>query len=110
MVDGAVSAHDLVIEDLRKFTGDTGPAIDSMLERRKFGLEKYGSILHADNGRDYAKDIDEEVGDLVAYLRIYIEKYPALKPLFGADYLGILQFLCRFRAAIPALREMEENA
>ncbi len=109
-VDGAVSAHDLVIEDLlREFPGDTAAelAIDAMRDRKAYGLDKYGVVLHKDNGRDYVKDVDDEVGDLVAYLRVYMHKHPDLVPIFAEDYLAILRFLIRWRVAVPALQELD---
>lgn len=49
------SMHDLVIEDMEA--------------RKQFGLNKYGTILQANNGRDALKDAYEEVLDLAVYLR-----------------------------------------
>lgn len=47
--------HDLVIKDMEA--------------RKGFGLEKYGTILQAHNGRNPLKDAYEEVLDLAVYLR-----------------------------------------
>jgi len=49
------SMHDLVIKDLD--------------ERKKFGLEKYDTILQAHNGRDPLMDAYQEVLDQAVYLR-----------------------------------------
>ncbi len=49
------SCHDLVIAD--------------MMDRKDFGLRKYGTILQADNGRDFLIDSYQEVLDLAGYLR-----------------------------------------
>lgn len=49
------SMHDLVIRD--------------MGARKKFGLEKYGTILQPFNGRNALKDAYEEILDLAVYLR-----------------------------------------
>ena len=55
------SCHDLVIEDL--------------LERKQFGLRKYGTILQAGNGRSFIRDAYEEVMDLACYLRGLLEEF-----------------------------------
>lgn len=49
------SCHDLVIAD--------------MIERKEFGLKKYGIILQPDNGRNFMVDAYQEVLDLLVYLR-----------------------------------------
>lgn len=49
------SCHDLVIADMQ--------------ERRGFGLDKYGTILQPENGRDMLVDAYQEVLDLAVYLR-----------------------------------------
>lgn len=49
------SCHDLVTAD--------------MAARKAFGLEKYKTVLQADNGRDFLRDAYEEALDLVVYLR-----------------------------------------
>lgn len=52
--------HELVIEDLQ--------------ERAAVGLEKYGTYLQPDNGRNSLQDAYEEVCDLQAYLKNEIRK------------------------------------
>ena len=52
------SIHDLVVE--------------AVLERKKFGLEKYGTYLQAGNGRKSLKDALEEILDLACYLMCVI--------------------------------------
>jgi hypothetical protein len=54
----APSAHDLVIKD--------------MLQRKEFGLQKYGTLLQPGNGRKTLRDAYEEILDLAAYLRCVI--------------------------------------
>lgn len=56
----APSAHDLVIRD--------------MVARKKMGLDKYGTLLQPENGRDSLVDAYQEVLDLAAYLRNEIER------------------------------------
>jgi hypothetical protein len=54
------SMHDLVIKDMES--------------RKQFGLNKYGTILQANNGRNAIKDAYEEVLDLAVYLRQALEE------------------------------------
>lgn len=49
------SMHDLVAQD--------------MMDRKAFGLGKYGTRLQPFNGRDPLKDAYEEVLDIAVYLR-----------------------------------------
>lgn len=111
-VEGAVSAHDLVIADLRReFAANPGMplAVAAMEERKQYGLEKYGTVLHKDNGRDYPKDIDDEVGDLVAYLRIFVEKHPELEPVFRDDYRMLLSLVMKLRLSLPSMQRLNES-
>lgn len=64
---GAVSVHDLVVDDAR-FYGYHRTA-QLTLDRKAFGLRKYGTILHAADEREDLGDIVEELGDAAAYLR-----------------------------------------
>lgn len=54
------SIQDMVIADLEA--------------RKKFGLQKYGTLLQAFNGRDSLMDAYQEVLDLAVYLRQTIEE------------------------------------
>ena len=62
---GSASAHDLVIEDMKK--------------RKAFGLEKYGTCLTSDNGRDHLKDAYEECLDMLVYLKCAMEQRDAMQ-------------------------------
>jgi len=44
-----------------------GKLRDACVERRAFGLRKYGTVLQAGNGRDWRKDALQEALDLIAY-------------------------------------------
>ena len=48
--------------------------IEDMEARNKFGIEKYGTPLQANNGRNALKDAYEEVLDLAVYLRQAMEE------------------------------------
>lgn len=65
------SMHDLVLADLEKY-GKNAAALElavSVRERRQLGLDRYGIILQAHNGRDALQDASEEAVDLLVYLR-----------------------------------------
>jgi hypothetical protein len=62
------SIHDLVVADLS--------------ERKQFGLQKYGTLLQANNGRTGLVDAYQEILDLSVYLRQCLEES---KPVDTAD-------------------------
>lgn len=45
-----------------------GPLTMDLMERRDFGLRKYGTMLTPSNGRDHAVDALQELLDCLAYL------------------------------------------
>jgi hypothetical protein len=114
MVEGAVSAHDLVVQDLAKMFEEGSPvleaAVHGIMARKEYGLEKYKVILHAHNGRDYLADIDDEAGDLVCYLRALIERDPDFAMLHDLyrDYQSAMLIMAKFRALITD-RQAEES-
>jgi hypothetical protein len=70
------SIHDLAIEDLTTgLFSDPAPGIDLMGSRKDLGLERYGSLLQAFNGRDAHRDSLEEMADLIVYTRQMIEEH-----------------------------------
>lgn len=54
------SVQDMVIEDIE--------------ERKKIGLENYGTLLYTDNGRSMLQDLYEELLDACCYLRGLLEE------------------------------------
>lgn len=54
------SIHDLVIADIE--------------DRKRFGLEKYGTTLQPGNGRRGLVDLYQELLDAAAYCRLLIEE------------------------------------
>ena len=54
------SIHDLVILDMES--------------RKRLGIQKYGTVLQAHNGRNALKDAYEEVLDLAMYLKQKLEE------------------------------------
>jgi hypothetical protein len=67
------SMHDLVIAELQNCPPESDPersAIIALLAgRKRVGLERYDSILQANNGRDARRDLLEELADAVVYGR-----------------------------------------
>lgn len=63
------SIHDLVLQDVW-----TDAARTIILQRRAFGLEKYGTLLQAFNGRPAFDDLVIELADAVCYARQAVEE------------------------------------
>lgn len=60
-------------------TKNTNPAIQDLViadveTRKAVGLQRYGTLLQANNGRDVLRDAYEEALDLAIYLRQAIEE------------------------------------
>lgn len=70
------SLHDLAIKDLEVIQFDTSGVRALLESRKKFGYEKYGTHLQANNGRDPYVDCLEELGDALVYLRQCVEEAP----------------------------------
>lgn len=85
--------HDLIIEEElpnydRMPNADILPLLaDDLRYRRDFGLEKYGTLLQDDNGRDALLDAYHEGLDLMVYL-----KQATRNPAYEEDR-GQLRFL-----------------
>jgi len=67
------SMHDLVIADLDRWP-EEDPAIRDAIrgllaDRKRIGLERYGSLLQAHNGRNARRDLLEELADAAVYGR-----------------------------------------
>ena len=99
------SVHDLLVNDAKH--GLMGYArgrvndylraqmIDLFRERKAYGLNKYGTTLQAENGRDFFKDALDETVDQLAYIRQGLEENPDNEVLKEA-----------YRLAIAVLREL----
>jgi hypothetical protein len=69
------SMHDLVCEDLGALAFPGAPRLMADLNaRRKLGLDRYGSLLQARNGRDALLDLYEELQDAAVYARQLVEE------------------------------------
>lgn len=64
------SCHDLVMKDMQ--------------DRKAFGLNKYGTILQPENGRNFLVDAYQEVLDLAVYLRGAIYEQENRQPTIEA--------------------------
>lgn len=76
---GRVGVHDTIIHKM----------IDLFRARKAYGLKKYGTILQADNGRDFFKDAVEESIDQLAYIRQGLDENPGNEILTEAYRLGV---------------------
>lgn len=87
-VANADSSHDLAVEDMHALYrgGQATSAIALLIDRKRYGQEKYGVVLHADNGRDHARDALEEAADLVVYLRTWLTQHRAEKGSAPDEY------------------------
>jgi hypothetical protein len=71
------SMHDLVCRDLPGIVGtaaELNAVRDLMAARKQVGIDRYGSLLQAHNGRDCARDLKEELADAAVYARQWLEE------------------------------------
>ena len=67
-----------------------------ILDRVDFGLQKYGTLLEADNGRDAFEDAKQELGDLALYSKQLIMEGKDEEFLELLDMAETLIFVMRF--------------
>lgn len=67
---------DLIIADIEGtfMELDYGVLIPHLLDRKAFGIKKYGTPLQVSNGRDHRHDAFQEIQDMLAYLRQGVER------------------------------------
>lgn len=74
----------------------TPSLIERMKARRRLGIERYGTVLQADNGRDVVRDVLEETLDRMVYLEQLGHEKPVLwqtiKALLDHD-LGVAELM-----------------
>lgn len=56
-----------LIDELRTQAADDEALIALMRDRRQLGLDKYGTLLQHDSGRDHPQDLVEELADAIVY-------------------------------------------
>jgi hypothetical protein len=71
-VPGAESVHDTLAERIANTFHDfpewvLDEAVLLIEQRKHLGFHKYGTVLHAANGRDHWRDVIEELADAAAY-------------------------------------------
>lgn len=99
------SVHDLLVNDAKHRIMGFGSArvndfikqqmVDLFRARKAFGLQKYGTILQAENGRDFLNDSLEETVDQLVYVRQGLEENPDDEVLKEA-----------YRLSVAVLREL----
>lgn len=82
------SIHDLVVADCQ-----TTEARTIILQRRAFGLDKYGTLLQAHNGRPVLDDLVMELADAVCYARQAFEEELVPEVIYG-------MLLAQFESAV----------
>lgn len=93
------SVHDLLVNDAKHHSLGFGiqrisdslveQMIDLFRARKAYGLNKYGTILQAENGRDFTKDAIDEIVDFLAYVRQGLEEHPKDIPLSESYAMGV---------------------
>jgi len=73
------SMHDLAADDIRRsHPGGRAPWIGAVMRdlnaRKQLGLDRYGSLLQAHNGRDALRDLYEELLDALVYCKQWLEE------------------------------------
>jgi|ERR1700733_5061545 len=109
------SMHDLVTEDLDRhypqaFALDL--VRDDLTARKALGLERYGSLLQAHNGRDALRDLYEELLDASVYARQKVAESldgGLLNPGLNGVYQSILRHLLSVRSLLDAERIAAEG-
>ena len=77
------SVHDLVIIDLIQQTDGNHLLAKGLWDRKRVGLETYGTPLQAFNGRDCEQDAVEEILDYICYLKqSLLEGKSYLEPIY----------------------------
>ena len=95
---GGKAIQDLVIEDLPIWKD--ARLIADLEARKAYGLNKYGTLLQAHNGRDATMDAYQEALDLIVYLRQCVEE----GQLVMGEYLDAIDIARSLRARLDAKR------
>jgi hypothetical protein len=93
----SVSMHDLVIIDIQNYSIEIeeghknafSDVVEDLKDRRQFGLDKYGTLLQAGNGRNALLDAYQEVQDMLVYLKQAIVENNNKKNYVGYELLNI---------------------
>lgn len=98
------SMHELVCEDLWR-DGAAGKLEDAVIAdmkaRKRLGLERYGSLLQAHNGRDALKDLYDELADASVYARqVMAERGDPYE--VDTIYAALLHMLVQVRGMLDA--------
>ena len=100
---------DMWAQFIERRRGELRPELIALFERRRaLGIERYGTVLQAGNGRDVIRDLVDETLDRIAYLEQAATEQPSLAFLFrGAQdqdvsFLGALALATGDRA-IPGV-------
>jgi hypothetical protein len=90
--DRSMSIQDVVIQEIEK--------------RKGVGLERYGTLLYAFNGRDSVRDAQEEVLDLAMYLTAMKVEYEAVRSEIAALHDALSHTIETKKVGLPTLEIM----
>lgn len=105
------SMHDLVADDIcRCHPGGAAPWISATVRdlaaRKQLGLDRYGSLLQAGNGRDALRGLHEEMLDALVYCRQWLEERGEAER-FAA---GVRQVYRRLLDGVLAVRRVMDGS
>jgi hypothetical protein len=99
------SSHDLVIADIAlcaALDDQKTAAAELIAARKKLGLERYGSLLQAGNGRDCRIDLNDEIADACCYAKTWLEETgEPLASDLDRVYRQLLHLLCLTAGGLP---------
>lgn len=111
------SMHHLVIADImsRDLRWDLGvgsarhirdKVADDLQARRQLGLDRYGSLLQAHNGRNALRDLYEELQDAAVYARQRLAETDES----AVEYLVLYEVYDSVVSALPVVRRLLDAA
>ena len=74
--------------------------ISGLHARKEYGLVKYGTVLHPQNGRNHLQDAVDETEDQLVYLRTAMDADETLVPELWLGYQQGLALLMRLRRVL----------
>lgn len=92
----SISAHDVALDIINIWRARRPKAIKTIdqaaaliAHRKQIGLDRYGTILHTDDGRNHWRDLVEELADAAAYAAA-LTANNQLSRLFVDDIVNVL--------------------
>ena len=95
------SIHDLVVH---RFGNKGHLVLQDVLDRKRVGFERYGTMLQANNGRDPVKDMYQELLDALVYGQQVLVEHEGLR-VFESITEDIFRICCCIREIIDVDQE-----